>query len=308
MIAFKDFSYSFERILMKKSHPEAEYYNDDDIRQMSYTDLVSLLQEENRPSGGKKSVREIALNSFVTKTSRVLEVGSTNGFSSLEIARTVGCSVIGIDINPHSVAYAQERAEKECLQDRIQFQVASAYQMPFENEYFDLVITGNATSFMDKQQKAVSEYVRVVKTNGFVAAVPIWYKTQPPADIVQKTSDIIGSQITPRTRADWHDFFGSSCLEMYFERTYQFIKRSEQDIERYVSSFLLKPHILRLQPQARAALRERWLETITVFNDNLSYAGYSVILLRKRSEAEEEEFFLSKEILDDSLGEIQLPD
>jgi ubiquinone/menaquinone biosynthesis C-methylase UbiE len=282
---------------MKKSHPEAEYYNDDDIKQMSYTDIVSLLQEENRPSGGKKSIREIALNSFITKTSRVLEVGSTNGFSSLEIARTVGCSVIGIDINPHSAAYARERAKKECLQDRIQFQVASAYEMPFENDYFDLVITGNATSFMDKQQRAVSEYVRVVKPNGFVAAVPIWYKSRPPRDIVQKTSAIIGSQITPRTRAEWLDFFGSSGLEMYFERTYEFVKRSERDIERYVGSLLLKPHILKLQPQARAGLQERWIETITVFNENLSYAGYSVILFRKRREVEEEEFFLSQEFV-----------
>lgn len=287
---------------MEKPHPEAQHYTADDIKQMSYTDIVSLLQEENRPSGGKKSVREIALNSFITSKSKVLEVGSTNGFSSLEVARTVGCSVVGIDINPHSVAYARERAEKEHLGDNVRFQVASAYDIPFEGNSFDLVITGNATSFMDKQQRAVSEYIRVVKPNGFIAAVPIWYRNEPPLGIVQRTSDIIGSVITPRSRTDWHDFFGGSGLEIYFERTYKFEKRTEQDIQRYVTSLTSKPHILELQPQALSALRERWLETISVFNENLSYAGYSVVLLRKRTEPEEEEFFLSKEEFESSLS------
>jgi ubiquinone/menaquinone biosynthesis C-methylase UbiE len=282
---------------MKKSHPEAEYYSGDDIMQMSYTDVVSLLQEENRPSGGKRSVREIVLNSFITSTSRVLEVGSTNGFSSLEVARTVGCSVIGIDINPYSVAYAQKRAESECLSDKVQFQIASASDIPFGDNSFNLVITGNATSFMDKQQKAVSEYIRVVKPNGFIAVVPIWYKSEPPQDIIERTSEIIGTQITPRSRTDWHDFFKDSALvELYFEHTYGFLKRSEQDIDKYVTSLLTKPHILKLQPQALAALRQRWVRTISVFNENLSYAAYSVILLRKRRDLEEEEFFLSEEI------------
>ena len=57
----------------------------DEINKMSYTDFISLIQEENRPSGGKKTIREIALNSFINNESKVLEIGCTNGFSSIEI-------------------------------------------------------------------------------------------------------------------------------------------------------------------------------------------------------------------------------
>jgi hypothetical protein len=37
----------------------------------------------------------------------------------------------------------------------------------------------------------------------------------------------------------------------------------------------------------------RWKSTLSIFNDNLSYMGYSIILLRKRDEVEETELFTS---------------
>ena len=74
-----------------------------EIEKLSYTDFVSLLQEENRPPGGKKTVREVILNSFVDRQSNVLEIGCTNGFTSLEIARLIGCQVIGVDISSSSI-------------------------------------------------------------------------------------------------------------------------------------------------------------------------------------------------------------
>ena len=65
-----------ERKVMKKIKKE-------DLDKISYTDFVSLICEENRPSGGKFTIREIAKNSFITKDSKVLEIGCTNGFFHL---------------------------------------------------------------------------------------------------------------------------------------------------------------------------------------------------------------------------------
>ena len=63
-------------------------YTVEDIKKMSYTDFISLIREENRPSGGKKTIREIALNSFINENSNVLELGCTNGFSSIDTIAT----------------------------------------------------------------------------------------------------------------------------------------------------------------------------------------------------------------------------
>lgn len=42
-------------------------------------------------------------------------------------------------------------------------------------------------------------------------------------------------------------------------------------------------------------IKSRWNRTISIFNENLSLANYSVILLRKNLVEEEPEIFLTKE-------------
>ena len=84
-------------------------YSSEEIEKLSYTDFISLIKEENRPSGGKKTIREIVMNSFITSNSNVLEIGCTNGFSSIEMNKLTNCNVIGIDINKNSIQNAREK-------------------------------------------------------------------------------------------------------------------------------------------------------------------------------------------------------
>ena len=67
-------------------------YSSEEIEKLSYTDFISLIKEENRPSGGKKTIREIVMNSFITSNSNVLEIGCTNGFSSIEMNKLTNCN------------------------------------------------------------------------------------------------------------------------------------------------------------------------------------------------------------------------
>ena len=83
-----------------------------DLMKISYTDFVSLIREENRPSGGKFTIREIAKNAFVTKDFKVLEIGCTNGFSSLELNKLTNCEIVGIDINKNSIENANNRIKE----------------------------------------------------------------------------------------------------------------------------------------------------------------------------------------------------
>ena len=53
--------------------------------------------------------------------------------------------------------------DTEEVKKRVSFKVGSAYDIPFEENFFDLVMCGGATSFMDNKNKAVSEYFRVLK-------------------------------------------------------------------------------------------------------------------------------------------------
>ena len=43
--------------------------------------------------------------------------------------------------------------------------------------------------------------------------------------------------------------------------------------------------------------KDRWINTINIFNENLSMTNYSIILLRKSICAEEPEIFLTEELV-----------
>lgn len=263
-----------------------------EIEKLSYTDFISLIREENRPPGGKKTVREFLVNSFANSKSKILEVGCTNGFTTLEIARILGCKTYGIDINEKSLENAKSRIRSE----KAKFLFGNAYSIPFKENYFDLVVCSNATSFMGDKNKAISEYKRVVKPWKFIAISPMYYIKTPPQIIVQKVSDIIGAKIEIKSKEDWLNLFKKNGLEVYYCNDYKFNLKTQEELRNYVEKSLNKHHLKNIPKAIFNKIKNRWFDTMKIFNQNLAHVGYSVILLRKRCEPEEIELFDSVEV------------
>lgn len=272
-------------------------YSKEEIKQMNYTDFVSLIKEENRPSGGKKTIREIAINSFINEKSNVLEIGCTNGFSSLEINKITKCNIIGIDINKYSIENANEKIKLNDLdKNKIKFEYGNAENLSkFDNDTFDLIICGNAISFINNKGKAFDELIRVLKPNGFISIVPIWYTEKPDTNIVDKVNKELGFKIKCYYEKDWLNFSNKN-LELYYKKDYSFIYCTKNQIRKYVNEMIdSKKHLNIYNTEVINTIKERWNKTITIFNENLSKTKYSIILLRKSSCVEEPEIFLTKE-------------
>ena len=272
-------------------------YTKEQIKKLSYTDFISLIKEENRPSGGKKTIREIAINSFINENSNVLEIGCTNGFSSLEINKITKCNVIGIDINKYSIENANEKIKLNCLdENKIKFEYGNAEDLSrFEDNTFDLIICGNAISFINDKGKAFNELIRVLKPNGFISVVPIWYKENPNMSIINKVNEELGFKIKCYYEKDWMNFYGKN-LELYYKKDYHFIYCTKDQIKEYVNTMIdSKEHLKIYNTEEINVIKERWNNTVSVFNDNLSMTNYSIILLRKNMCEEEMEIFLTEE-------------
>lgn len=272
-------------------------YTINEINKLSYTDFVSLIKEENRPSGGKDTIREIAINSFVNKDSKVLEIGCTNGFSSLEINRLVNCEVIGIDINENSIKNANDRIVENGLDPkRIHFEYGNAENLKFSDNEFDLIICGNAISFVNDKGKAISELKRVLKNNGFISMVPIWYRNEPDKKIIEKVNNELGFKIHCYFEKDWANF-DNIGMELYYKKNYKFKYASKKQINDYVERMIeSKDHLKKYSNEELTAIKKRWKRTMTVFNENLNMANFSIILLRKNMVTEEESLLLSEEL------------
>lgn len=270
----------------------------DDFDKLSYVDFISFIKETNRCPGGKDTINWILQNSFANQNTRVLEIGSNTGFSSLEVARLLKCNVLGIDIAENAVNTANQELACDMpeIQKLVKFKVGSAYDIPCDTNSIDLIIAGGSTSFMDDKSKAVSEMYRVLRNWGFCSVTNLFYHTQPPKELLKKVSDIIGTEIKYTNEKYWLDIYTkSSQFEVYKFETKQLSDQTEETILNYIDFFMSKPHILALPEKQREQIKERWHNILTVFNENHKYLSFIKCLLRKRAIPEEPELFKTKE-------------
>jgi len=255
------------------------------IKDMSYTDFIGLINQENRPPGGKFDINKILSKTFIDRKSNVLEIGCSNGFTSLEIARLVECNIWAIDINKNLIENAKKRIKKE----KVKFIEASAYNIPFKKSMFDLVVCGNATSFMEDKDRAIKEYIRVVKPWRFIAMSPMYYIKNPPKKFIHKISNVLKVKIDMRSLEDWLNLIKKNNLEIYYLRNFDFQPKNNKALKEYVKQCLDKPYLKKLPKQIYMEIEKRWINISKLFNKNARYLGYSIILLRKREEREESE-------------------
>lgn len=265
-----------------------------DINTMPYVDFISLLKETNRCPGGKKSIKKIIQNSFINEFSNVLEIGSNTGFTSLEIARTIKCKVSGVDPNEKAVEESNALLSKDTkqIQNLVSFQTGSAYELPFDDNSFDLAVAGGATSFMDDKQQALDEYYRVLKDWAFLSITNLCYVKQPPAEIVEKVGNVIGVKLNSWGPKEWLELFEkNTTFEIYHQEECSLNHRTDDEIKEYVDMFLQKEHLKDLPEDIKQSIWDRWYKTISIFNENHKYLGYILVLFRKRKIEEEVEFF-----------------
>lgn len=101
----------------------------------------------------------------VEKGMKVLDVGCGTGNFSIKLAK-MGCEVVGIDISEEMLKVAKDKAKKEGL--NIKFYNMDVYDMKFEDNCFDGVISVTAFEFLKDPEKAIEEMFRVLKPNGYL--------------------------------------------------------------------------------------------------------------------------------------------
>lgn len=272
-----------------------------DILNLNYSQIVGIVQERNRPSGGIKSIHEVAMNAFINNKTQMLEIGSNTGFTSVNMSLLTGCKVIGIDMIKESIKEAERYASEQGVSDRTKFMQADALALPFMNETFDIVWCSNVTSFVSNKDKAIGEYLRVLKKGGILVVIPIYYLKKPPNSLLKKVSESIGTKIEAWDKQFWKDLFiniankSGYAIEEIYESNHVYVN-VDDNINNYVNNILSKKHLNYLQVDELKIIKKKYAEYIKLFNKNLKYAGYSIILYQKRNTKDEIELFISKRI------------
>lgn len=141
--------------------------------------------------GGRRATRELAELCNIRSETNLLEVGCGIGTTSCYLASEYGCRVLAVDVSERMIARATERAKKRGVDTRVEFKVADAQQLPFEDARFDVVIDESVMAFIAHKRKALSEYVRVAKSGGHIGLNEVTWVTTPPPELVRYITPIL---------------------------------------------------------------------------------------------------------------------
>ncbi len=90
-----------------------------------YLATVAASGQVNTPPGSYLTVKEWARNAFVTDRSRVLEIGCSTGFITIEMACYTGATCVGIDLHGESIETAVKNTDSY-VKKLVSFQQANA--------------------------------------------------------------------------------------------------------------------------------------------------------------------------------------
>jgi len=99
----------------------------------------------------------------LTPASQVLEVASGSGGPAIHLARSTGCRVTGVDVNPFGIATAR-RAAAHAGVSRVAFEVCDAtLPLPFADGKFDALLCIDSMNHLPNRQKTLLDWRRVMK-------------------------------------------------------------------------------------------------------------------------------------------------
>lgn len=106
---------------------------------------------------------------------RILDVGTGFGALPVEIASRWAVEVHGIDNDLEKIRIADEIrslvSESVAMRGVVRFRVGDAYELPYEDSGFDLVVAWHVYQHLESPERATAEIFRVLRPGGFVCLV-----------------------------------------------------------------------------------------------------------------------------------------
>lgn len=170
--------------------------------------LAKLGKTRLRP-GGRKATEWLIASGDFNAEKKVLEVACNMGTTAIELATKFGCHIEGVDLDEIALEKAKKNIAEKGLQDKIHVQRANAMKLPFEDNSFDIVINEAMLTMLplEAKMKAVREYYRVLKPNGFLLTHDVMLTTEETGEVIEQLREAINITVTPLSKANWKSVF-----------------------------------------------------------------------------------------------------
>ncbi len=164
-------------------------------------DIIELSGIETLHPGGMALTRRTAEIARLKPGMKVLDVSSGRGTQSIFYAREFGVHVTGVDISEEMVKSAAENAKDEQVEKFVTFKIGDSQELPFEDNYFDVVINECAVGIPDDSQEVLNEMVRVAKNGAPIVIHESTWRKKIPTKEKDEISERYGT--TPLEYNEW---------------------------------------------------------------------------------------------------------
>ena len=166
-----------------------------------YYDFVA--ESWNMPivhAGGASATDKLLDLLAIQESMNILEIGCGTGYTACNVAEKYSCKVVGIDLSDKMINRAQERVQKRNLQDQVEFRVADATKLPFEDSSFDIVFLESVVNIIgvpDVIQNVFKEISRVLKPGGKMGMNEVYRSEDAPQEVLDKIQDSLKDAVGP---------------------------------------------------------------------------------------------------------------
>jgi ubiquinone/menaquinone biosynthesis C-methylase UbiE len=141
--------------------------------------------------GGFNATRMLAESCHLNENKKVIDIACGKGTSAIFFAQNYGCEVIGIDISQELIAQAKVFANRKGLQDKLEFRVGDALDLPFPDNTFNVAISQAMLVLVKDKQKSIQQALRVTKPGGYLSWLELSWKKQPADEFMDAVSNIL---------------------------------------------------------------------------------------------------------------------
>ena len=148
-------------------------------------DPANITHEDLKPIeefhiGGREATAYTTQNMALTPDTHVIDIGCGIGGAARYIHHQYGARVSGVDLTPEYVEVARALNEKLGIGDEVDLRVASALELPFEDQSFDSALTMHVAMNIKDRPKLYSEVARVLKPGAIFAIYDVMKKSAAP--------------------------------------------------------------------------------------------------------------------------------
>jgi len=147
------------------------------------SDIVLMLLGDVLHPGGLDLTYRLGQVMGLSERDRVLDVGCGRGTSAAYLAEQFGSHVTGIDYGTDNIAAAEEHAAARGMAHLTAFQPGDAEGLPFDDNWFDAIISECSFCTFPDKVTAASEIARVLRSGGRLGLTDMTVNGSLPDDI-----------------------------------------------------------------------------------------------------------------------------